>query len=79
MEYHRLRYFECDSPAARGPGRVEGRMFVTGGLYKGGGGFRVDHPLDPENKYLSHSFVESPEMMNVYSGTVITTTMATHA
>ena len=27
---------------------------------------------DPENKYLSHSFVESPEMLNVYSGTVTT-------
>jgi hypothetical protein len=32
----------------------------------------VDHPLDPQNKYLSHSFVESPEMLNVYSGTVTT-------
>jgi hypothetical protein len=52
--------------------KVTGGMLVTGALYKGGGGFRVDHPLDPENKYLSHSFVESPEMMNVYSGTVIT-------
>ena len=28
--------------------------------------------LDPENKYLAHSFVESPEMLNVYSGTVTT-------
>ena len=28
--------------------------------------------MDPENKYLSHSFVESPEMLNVYSGTVTT-------
>ena len=32
----------------------------------------VDHPTDPKNKYLSHSFVESQEMLNVYSGTVTT-------
>ncbi|HZU27273.1 MAG TPA: hypothetical protein VFA04_17230, partial [Bryobacteraceae bacterium] len=41
-------------------------------LSKGGGSFRIDHPLDPENKYLYHSFVESPDMMNVYNGNVIT-------
>jgi hypothetical protein len=27
--------------------------------------------LDPEHKYLSHSFVESPDMMNVYNGNAI--------
>ena len=32
----------------------------------------IDHPLDPKNKYLRHSFVESPEMMNVYNGNVTT-------
>ena len=32
----------------------------------------MDHPTDPKNKTLSHSFVESPEMLNVYSGTVTT-------
>ena len=26
--------------------------------------------LDPENKYLSHSFVESPDMKNIYDGVV---------
>jgi hypothetical protein len=34
--------------------------------------FKIDHPLDPENKYLSHSFVESPDMMNIYNGNVVT-------
>ncbi|NKX54794.1 hypothetical protein [Arthrobacter mobilis] len=34
--------------------------------------FTVDHPLDPENRYLSHSSVWSAEMLNVYSGTVTT-------
>jgi hypothetical protein len=49
-----------------------GRVRVTGALLKGGGGFEIDHPLDPENKYLRHSFVESPQMLNVYSGNVVT-------
>ncbi len=44
---------------------------VIGNLTKGGGSFKIDHPLDPENKYLYHSFVESPDMMNVYNGNVI--------
>jgi hypothetical protein len=67
-----------DIAAVRGENRdgyaglFVGDVKVTGSLSKGGGGFRVDHPGDPENKYLSHSFVESPEMMNVYSGTVTT-------
>lgn len=34
--------------------------------------FKIDYPLDPENKYLFHSSVESNEMMNVYSGNVTT-------
>ena len=46
-------------------------MNVTGNLFKGGGAFRIDHPLDPENKYLSHSFVESPDMKNIYDGVAV--------
>jgi len=45
-----------------------GKVFVQGMLTKGGGGFKIDHPLDPENKFLYHSFVESPDMMNLYTG-----------
>jgi len=44
---------------------------VTGNLTKASGSFKIDHPLDPVNKYLSHSFVESPDMMNVYNGVVL--------
>ena len=47
-------------------------MHVAGTLSKSGGTFRIDHPQDPENKYLVHSFVESPEMLNVYRGHVVT-------
>ncbi|MFC5178220.1 hypothetical protein [Nocardioides taihuensis] len=48
-----------------------GNAAVQGTLYKSAGSFRIDHPLDPEHKYLSHSFVESPDMMNVYNGVVV--------
>jgi hypothetical protein len=49
-------------------GLFEGSVLVTGSLSKPGGGFRIDHPADPGNKYLNHSFVESSEMKNVYDG-----------
>jgi hypothetical protein len=51
-------------------GFFNGDTEVTGFLYKTGGGFKIDHPLDPENSYLYHSFVESPDMMNIYNGNV---------
>jgi len=46
-------------------------MNVSGTLTKSAGSFKIDHPLDPENKYLYHSFVESPDMKNIYDGVVI--------
>ena len=52
-------------------GKFYGDVDVTGTLTKGGGSFKIDHPLDPEGKYLYHSFVESPDMMNVYNGNVV--------
>ena len=48
----------------------DGAVVIRGTLTKSAGGFRIDHPLCPDTKYLQHSFVESPEMMNVYSGVV---------
>jgi hypothetical protein len=51
-------------------GEFLGNVSVSGTLTKGGGGFKIDHPLDPANKYLLHSFVESPDMKNVYDGEV---------
>ncbi len=53
-------------------GEFFGDVLITGNLSKGGGSFKIDHPLDPENKYLYHSFVESPDMMNIYNGNVTT-------
>jgi hypothetical protein len=49
-----------------------GNVDVDGNLSKAGGSFKIDHPLDPANKYLYHSFVESPDMMNIYNGNVTT-------
>jgi hypothetical protein len=57
-----------NSKAARFIGNVD----VVGNLSKSGGTFKIDHPQDPANKYLVHSFVESPDMMNVYNGNIIT-------
>ncbi len=51
---------------------VELGLSVLGNLSKGSGTFKIDHPLDPKNKYLYHSFVESPDMMNIYNGNIIT-------
>jgi hypothetical protein len=53
-------------------GRFAGSVSVSGTLSKGAGMFHIDHPLDPENKYLNHSFIESPDMKNIYDGTTTT-------
>jgi hypothetical protein len=50
---------------------LDGKVKITGNLEKAGGSFKIDHPLDPANKYLCHSFVESPDMKNVYDGVVV--------
>jgi hypothetical protein len=63
-------YGRSDSPDGYG-GYFSGNVHVDGTLSKNGGSFKIDHPLDPENQYLSHSFVESPDMMNVYNGNVV--------
>lgn len=54
-------------------GYFEGNLHVTGACCEAAAGtFIIDHPLDPEHKYLSHAAVESPEMMDIYSGNVTT-------
>ena len=52
-------------------GWFSGDVEITGHISKSSGSFKIDHPLDPENKYLYHSFVESPDMMNVYNGNAV--------
>ncbi|MCD4682345.1 MAG: hypothetical protein K8R86_03595 [Bacteroidales bacterium] len=51
------------------PGSVaifDGAVHVNGTLSKASGSFLIDHPLDPENKFLRHNFVESPENLLIY-------------
>ena len=52
-------------------GYFVGNVNVTGTLSKGGGSFKIDDPVDPANKYLYHSFVESPDMKNIYDGVAV--------
>lgn len=53
-------------------GYFQGDVHVTGTITEASAAFKVDHPLDPENQYLVHSAVESPDMKNVYDGNVTT-------
>ena len=50
----------------------QGNVYINGNLGKSSGSFKIDHPLHPATEYLSHSFVESPDMMNVYNGNATT-------
>ena len=49
-----------------------GTVNVNGTFTAGDKKFKIDHPLDPANKYLYHTSVESSEMMNIYTGNVTT-------
>jgi len=53
-------------------GYFNGNVAVNGSISKLSGTFKIDNPLDPANQYLYHSFVESPDMMNVYNGNITT-------
>jgi len=50
---------------------IDGDLHVSGTVTAPSRASKIDNPLDPENKYLSHSFVESPDMKNVYDGNVV--------
>jgi hypothetical protein len=52
-------------------GYFAGNIDVTGAITAGTKDFKIDHPLDPANKYLYHASVESSEMMNIYTGNVL--------
>jgi hypothetical protein len=48
-----------------------GDLNVVGAITAGTKDFKIDHPLDPTNKYLYHASVESSEMMNIYTGNAV--------
>jgi hypothetical protein len=49
-----------------------GDVDIDGTLFANTKDFKIDHPLDPANKYLVHASVESSEMMNIYTGNAVT-------
>lgn len=51
---------------------TKGNLDCSGTIYGAAKDFKIDHPLDPANKYLVHGAVESSEMLNIYSGNVTT-------
>ncbi len=53
-------------------GYFKGKVKATGTISAPVSLSTIDHPLDPANEYLSHSFVESPDMMDIYNGNVVT-------
>ncbi len=53
-------------------GYFGGDVNVTGTVFMPAKISRIDHPLDPENKYLQQADVQSPDMLNVYTGNVVT-------
>ncbi len=53
-------------------GYFDGDITVNGSVNSGSASVKIDHPLDPANKYLFHSSVESSEMKNMYDGTITT-------
>jgi hypothetical protein len=55
----------------RPAGVFNGNVEVRGKLTKTSLNFKIDHPVDPANRYLSHAAVESDEMKNVYDGVAV--------
>ena len=55
-------------------GKFDGDVEILGKLKVDSGikMFHIDHPLDPENKYLNHAAIESAEVLNIYSGNITT-------
>lgn len=49
-----------------------GNIDVDGTVSTANASLEIDDPIDPANKYLYHSSVESPDMMNIYNGNVTT-------
>jgi hypothetical protein len=54
-------------------GYFSGKVSIVGDLNVSVGtkNFKIDHPLDPANRYLYHAAVESSEVLNTYSGNVV--------
>ncbi|NND63918.1 MAG: hypothetical protein HKN48_12080 [Flavobacteriaceae bacterium] len=51
---------------------VASDILIGGTMSAAAKAFKIDHPLDPDNKYLVHNSIESNERVNIYSGNVST-------
>ncbi|NPA34658.1 MAG: hypothetical protein GXO48_07015 [Chlorobi bacterium] len=54
--------------------KITDSLHVVNGFAAGVKHFLIDHPLDPENKYLKFATVEAPEYLNIFRGSVVTDT-----
>ncbi len=50
-----------------GAGIVDANGYATHSAFQS----RIDHPLDPTQKYLNHAAIESSETLNLYSGNAV--------
>lgn len=64
-------YAEGESGANNYAGYFGGLLFANSAS-SGVKAFMIDHPVDPANKVLMHSSVESDERKNIYDGTITT-------
>lgn len=48
----------------------DGNMYTTGTQNSASSLLTIDHPQDPEHKWLSHAHIGAPEPLNIYRGTV---------
>lgn len=60
-------------------GDFKGKVYISGNLRVDGGctgcaspALRIDDPIDPAHRYLQHSAVASPDMMDLYNGIATT-------
>jgi hypothetical protein len=53
-------------------GSFGGNVEISGTLNGSTPEFKVDDPVDPANKYMVHASVSSSEMMNLYTGNIVT-------
>lgn len=50
---------------------LEGDVVITGTVSDGASRMRIDHPIQPEDRYLVHAAVVSPELKTAYDGTAV--------
>ncbi len=67
-----VTFYNGVPPATPTIAELGGNVDVDGTISADSKEFKIDLPSDPANKYLAHTSVESSEMMNIYSGNVIT-------